>query len=248
MDAKGYVYFESVQAWADFLRDVRLGVNEAYDLAVLQAFDVPPTLPAQIEEISTRVALLEAAVRKEEEKIDLSPALLVQPESPQFESSLAAIKADIEELRVLIAMAEGALPDASGIQRGAVNTTSQRFAGSKNFDSGTLFVDAVNDKIGIGTETPGAKCAINGGLHVGGDSDPGDNAVLVDGAFGCNGATVQTPYASGGPAAAVAGTATEGGFGFVSEEEFNAFIAAVNAIKDLANNIRAAQVNNGIMS
>jgi hypothetical protein len=40
--------------------------------------------------------------------------------------------------------------------------------------------------VGIGTAAPLAKLAINGGLHVGGDSDPGDNNLLVDG-------TVTTP-------------------------------------------------------
>ena len=35
--------------------------------------------------------------------------------------------------------------------------------------------------VGVGTLTPSAKLAINGGLHVGGDSDPGDNNLLVDG-------------------------------------------------------------------
>jgi len=49
------------------------------------------------------------------------------------------------------------------------------------FDSGTLFIDAKNDRIGIGTTSPAAKLAINGGLHIGGDSDPGDNNLLVDG-------------------------------------------------------------------
>lgn len=34
---------------------------------------------------------------------------------------------------------------------------------------------------GIGSTAPLAKLAINGGLHVGGDSDPGDNNVTVDG-------------------------------------------------------------------
>jgi hypothetical protein len=38
-----------------------------------------------------------------------------------------------------------------------------------------------NGNVGIGTTTPAAKLAINGGLHVGGDSDPGDNNLLVDG-------------------------------------------------------------------
>ncbi|NEO45755.1 MAG: hypothetical protein F6K55_17130 [Moorea sp. SIO4A3] len=35
--------------------------------------------------------------------------------------------------------------------------------------------------VGIGTTTPQAKLSINGDLHVGGDSDPGDNNLLVDG-------------------------------------------------------------------
>jgi hypothetical protein len=35
--------------------------------------------------------------------------------------------------------------------------------------------------VGIGTDKPWAKLSINGGLHVGGDSDPGDNNLLVDG-------------------------------------------------------------------
>ncbi len=35
--------------------------------------------------------------------------------------------------------------------------------------------------LGIGTTGAAAKLAINGGLHVGGDSDPGDNNVAIDG-------------------------------------------------------------------
>jgi hypothetical protein len=35
--------------------------------------------------------------------------------------------------------------------------------------------------VGIGTATPAAKLAVNGGAHVGGDSDPGDNNLSVDG-------------------------------------------------------------------
>jgi hypothetical protein len=108
--------------------------------------------------------------------------------------------------------------------------------------------------VGIGTTAPSAKLAINGGLHVGGVTDPGDNNLLVDGTgvitggFGCNGKTAQTAYASGGAAAAVAGTATSGGYGFVSAAEMNDFITAVNAIKTLANNHRSALIANGIES
>ena len=35
--------------------------------------------------------------------------------------------------------------------------------------------------VGIGTVSPSAKLSVNGGLHVGGDSNPGDNNLLVDG-------------------------------------------------------------------
>lgn len=35
--------------------------------------------------------------------------------------------------------------------------------------------------VGIGTTGPSAKLAINGGLHVGGDSDPGNKNALIDG-------------------------------------------------------------------
>lgn len=58
------------------------------------------------------------------------------------------------------------------------------------------------------------------------------------GAFGCNGAGRQTSFASGG---AAGGTATSGGFGFVSAAEMNAFVA-------LLANVRTALVNDGIMS
>jgi len=46
-------------------------------------------------------------------------------------------------------------------------------------ENGIFVKDGGN--IGIGTTTPLAKLSINGGLHVGGDSDPGDNNLLVDG-------------------------------------------------------------------
>jgi hypothetical protein len=39
-------------------------------------------------------------------------------------------------------------------------------------------------EVGINSKTPSAKLAINGGLHVGGDSDPGDNNLAVDGNVG----------------------------------------------------------------
>lgn len=41
--------------------------------------------------------------------------------------------------------------------------------------------------VGIGFATPLSKCAINGGLHVGGESNAGDNNLLVDGTITGNG-------------------------------------------------------------
>ena len=46
-------------------------------------------------------------------------------------------------------------------------------------DSGIFIKDGGN--VGIGTTSPSAKLAINGGLHIGGDSDPGDDNLSVDG-------------------------------------------------------------------
>jgi len=41
----------------------------------------------------------------------------------------------------------------------------------------------INGKVGVGTSASGAALSIRGGLHVGGDSDPGDKNLLVDGAL-----------------------------------------------------------------
>ncbi|WP_287264993.1 hypothetical protein, partial [Moorena sp. SIO3A2] len=52
---------------------------------------------------------------------------------------------------------------------------------SNSFGDSRLFIDSGSGNVGIGTTNPGAKLSINGGLHVGGDSDPGDKNLLVDG-------------------------------------------------------------------
>lgn len=52
--------------------------------------------------------------------------------------------------------------------------------------------------LGVGTTTPAAKVAINGGLHVGGDSDPGDNNAAVDGTLAVAGNTTIGGGSSGG--------------------------------------------------
>jgi hypothetical protein len=37
--------------------------------------------------------------------------------------------------------------------------------------------------LGLGTRTPAAKLAVNGGVHIGGDADPGDKNLLVEGSI-----------------------------------------------------------------
>ncbi len=46
--------------------------------------------------------------------------------------------------------------------------------------------------LGVNTTGPLARVAINGGLHVGGDSDPGDNNALIDGTLEVTGAVTLT--------------------------------------------------------
>jgi hypothetical protein len=62
-------------------------------------------------------------------------------------------------------------------------------------DSGLTLALTPEDKVGIGTDDPDAKLAINGGLHVGGDSNPGEYNLLVDGTLTVGGnATVNNAF------------------------------------------------------
>ncbi len=49
---------------------------------------------------------------------------------------------------------------------------------------GTVQMVIKDGNVGIGTASPAAKLAVNGGVHIGGNSDPGDNNLLVDGKAG----------------------------------------------------------------
>ncbi|KKN77572.1 hypothetical protein LCGC14_0358470 [marine sediment metagenome] len=61
----------------------------------------------------------------------------------------------------------------------------------------------LNGNVGINTTTPASKLSINGGLHVGGDSDAGDNNLLVDGTI-----TTANLTATGTVTVKTGGTAT----------------------------------------
>jgi hypothetical protein len=56
----------------------------------------------------------------------------------------------------------------------------------------TVMTSGDSGNVGIGTTTPLSKLSINGGLHVGGDSDAGDNNALIDGTLGCGALTATT--------------------------------------------------------
>src|ERR1700722_14421280 len=61
------------------------------------------------------------------------------------------------------------------------------------------FVVLNSGQVGIGTKSPAAKLSIHGGLHVGGDADPGDKNLLVDGKASIEGGLhVGAPLDSGG--------------------------------------------------
>ncbi len=106
-----------------------------------------------------------------------------------------------------------------------------------------LIINPNGGLVGINTASPLSALSINGGLHVGGDSDAGDNNLLVDGTgvitggFGCNSKTAQTAYASGGALSAY----VTGAYGYDTA-------AHAQEIHTLLVNIRAALVANGIMS
>jgi len=83
---------------------------------------------------------------------------------------------------------------------GAVDVTIGSTAGDDfTVNTDKLVVEGDSGSIGIGTTTPAAKLAINGGVHVGGDSDPGDNNLLVDGTGNFTGALTAASYADNTP-------------------------------------------------
>ena len=114
---------------------------------------------------------------------------------------------------------------ASGYGVEGASTSGWDFYGNglKTFFSGN---------VGIGTETGLSKLSINGGLHVGGDSDAGDNNAIIDGTLGVTGVTTLTGLlnANGGIAVdtsnfTVSGTTGAVGLGNQATVQWNASAA-----------------------
>jgi len=63
----------------------------------------------------------------------------------------------------------------------------------------------IGGNVGIGTTAPLSKLSINGGLHVGGDSDAGDNNIVADGTI--SGTTITATTQFTGPGTGLTGTA-----------------------------------------
>jgi hypothetical protein len=93
----------------------------------------------------------------------------------------------------------------------ADNTTAGLNVTNSNPASPSLLYVRNDGNVGIGTTMPTAKLAINGGLHVGGDSDPGDNNLLVDGTLAVMGNSTLIGNVGIGTTAPLAKLAINGG-------------------------------------
>lgn len=60
-----------------------------------------------------------------------------------------------------------------------VSGAAHTIAGNVNFDTGAVFVDALNNRLGIGTSTPDAALAVSGSANVSGDYRVGGNTTLA---------------------------------------------------------------------
>lgn len=89
-----------------------------------------------------------------------------------------------------------------GIRRYSTGTNARYLVDAKG--TGNLLLQTVaTGNVGIGTTAPLAKLAINGGLHVGGDSDPGNDNALIDGILTVSGFGTHQFSASGTGGASV---------------------------------------------
>jgi hypothetical protein len=112
------------------------------------------------------------------------------------------------------------------------------------YQDGATFNNYFAGLVTIGATTGAAKLSVDGGVHVGGVTDPGDNNLTVDGTvvatagFGCNSKTAQTAYASGGAVDSGTVDATYG----ASERD------VITSLRTIVNNLRSALIANGICS
>ena len=93
-----------------------------------------------------------------------------------------------------------------------INMSNGSLTGNVNFDSGTLFVDAVNDRVGIGGITnPAAALDITGSVFVRGSTNPGNatNRVVID-YNGNSGTALISANSTGGSTQMVFGTSDSG--------------------------------------
>jgi len=64
----------------------------------------------------------------------------------------------------------GRNPSFNDVDVNTLDVAGQVTAGSLNVDAGTLFVDAVNNFVGIGTAAPGDRLTVNGNIYLGATS------------------------------------------------------------------------------
>ncbi len=91
---------------------------------------------------------------------------------------------------------------------GAFEIAPSTVAGTNTFSSPLIVLSSAL-AVGINTGSPLAQLAVNGGVHVGGDSDPGDNNLAVDGTSTLTGAVTHsatTIYTSASIQTLVAGS------------------------------------------
>jgi hypothetical protein len=99
-------------------------------------------------------------------------------------------------------------------------------------ENGTTYFNIVSGNVGIGKSDPAEKLDVNGTIKA--------TSLIATGAFGCNGQSAKTAYASGGELN-YSNQQTSGAYGFKDQ-------ATRMALVDLVIAIRAALVANGIMS
>jgi hypothetical protein len=116
--------------------------------------------------------------------LDADIATLALPANTTITAAGAALIDDANAAAQLVTI--GALPIAGGTMAGNIvmpdgGTIGQAAGPLLNFDDTNNYLEITGANVGIGSTAPLSKLAINGGLHVGGDSDAGDNNLLVDG-------------------------------------------------------------------